>query len=153
MSDGIRTLLERWVEAMDRGDWDAVAEMVHPDYMDEMPQSRERTRGWQNMRAILEGFPDSTGGAPATAEGIQVVEPDAQWVMSPAFTLVKVQGNLDRYTVTTRARYPDGSYWHAIFLVRLKDGKLWRTTSYFAPEFPAPEWRARYVERMEEPAA
>ncbi len=153
MSDTVRSMLERWVTAMDAGDWDAIADMVHPDFMDEMPQTGERTRGWKNMRAILEGFPDSRGGAPAAAENITLVEPEPQWAMSPAFTLVQVHGDHDRYTVTMRAHYPDDTFWHAVFLVRLRDGKLWKTTSYFAPEMPAPEWRAPFVERMDETPA
>ena len=150
MPDAVRAMLERWVEAMDTGDWDAIGAMVHPDFVEEMPQTRERTRGWDNMRAILQGFPDSRGGPPAEAEDITVVEPAQQWAMSPSFTLVQVQGDFDRYTVTMRAHYPDDTYWHGIFLVRLRDGKLWRITSYYAPEMPAPEWRAPFVERMDE---
>jgi hypothetical protein len=34
-------------------------------------------------------------------------------------------------------------------IVELKDGKMWRDTRYYAERFEVPEWRARWVERME----
>ena len=59
-------------------------------------------------------------------------------------------GQAEVYTVTARARYPDGSHWYMIVIARMKDGLIHRTTSFYAPEFPAPEWRAQWVERMTE---
>ena len=55
------------------------------------------------------------------------------------------------YTVTARARYPNGSHWYMIVIARMKDGLVHRTTSFYAPGFPAPEWRAQWVERMQRP--
>ena len=34
-------------------------------------------------------------------------------------------------------------------ILELKDGKIWRDTRYFAEPFEVPEWRSRWVERME----
>jgi hypothetical protein len=38
-------------------------------------------------------------------------------------------------------------------IVEFRDGKIWRDTRYYAQPFEAPEWRAQWVEHMEESAA
>jgi hypothetical protein len=35
-------------------------------------------------------------------------------------------------------------------IVEFSDGKIWRETRYYAEPFEAPEWRAQWVERMED---
>jgi hypothetical protein len=144
-----RAMLERFVAALGQGDWATAGSMIHPEFVDEMPQSGERTRGWENMRATLEQYPGAEGKGVAQAESVRV-DSDESWAMTPAYTLVKVEGSGERYTVTGRLRYPDGTYWRMVILTTMKGGKIWRTTSYYAPEFPAPEWRKPWVERMDE---
>lgn len=53
------------------------------------------------------------------------------------------------YTAVAHVIYPDGSDRHVIQLIRSKDGKIYRVTSFYAPEFEAPDWRAPYVEQGE----
>jgi hypothetical protein len=43
----------------------------------------------------------------------------------------------------------DGQAVHYVSVVELKEGKMWRDTRYYAEPFEAPEWRSRWVERME----
>jgi hypothetical protein len=38
---------------------------------------------------------------------------------------------------------------HFVSIVELRDGEMWRDTRYYAEPFEDPEWRARWVERME----
>jgi hypothetical protein len=38
-------------------------------------------------------------------------------------------------------------------IVEFRDGKIWRDTRYYAEPFEAPEWRAQWVEQMEESPA
>ena len=38
---------------------------------------------------------------------------------------------------------------HGVAIVELHDGKMWRETRYYAEPFEVPEWRARWVERVE----
>ena len=151
MGDDVRALFDRWVDAVSRGDWDTAGTMVHPDFIDEMPQTGERTRGWNNMRAAVEHYPGAGGASPGEMHEFHLISPDERFAMTPAYTLVKVEGSGDLHVATARVGYPDGSYWRMVVLARLKDGKLWRTTSYYAPELPAPEWRKEWVERMEAP--
>jgi hypothetical protein len=64
----------------------------------------------------------------------------------PAYTVIQIQESANDATVVSKLRYPDGSDWLMIALVEIKDGLLYRQTSYFAQSFDAPEWRARWVE-------
>ena len=43
----------------------------------------------------------------------------------------------------------DGRIFHYVSIVELKDGKMWRDTRYYAEPFEAPEWRAKWVERVD----
>jgi hypothetical protein len=45
--------------------------------------------------------------------------------------------------------YGDGRVFDVVVISELKDGKMWRDRWYFAEPFEAPEWRARWVERMD----
>ena len=42
-----------------------------------------------------------------------------------------------------------GQAFHFVSIVELRDGKMWRDTRYYAEPFEVPEWKARWVERME----
>jgi hypothetical protein len=54
----------------------------------------------------------------------------------------------ERYTTIARAKYPDGSRWWVVAIVELRDGKIYRTETYFVPDFEPPEWRRGIVERL-----
>jgi hypothetical protein len=149
MSASPRELFERWIDAVNRQDHAALRTMLHPDYVDEMPQSGERTVGVDNLIAILENYPSMDQMRDAM-ENPQLIGADDRWVMTPNFRVVQVVGDSEVFTVTGAVRYPDGSYWHLIVIARLKDGLIHRTTSFYAPDFPAPEWRAKWVERMKD---
>lgn len=152
MTDSPRALFDRWMEAVNKQDRESLASVLHPDYIDEMPQSGERTRGAANLFAILDNFPRFDEMRDNLSEA-EVIGADERWVLTPSFRVVQVVGEAEVYTVTARARYPDGSHWYVVILARLRDGLIHRTTTYYAPEFPAPEWRAPWVERMERPGS
>ncbi len=101
----------------------------HEDYAMEMPQSGERIRGPENMRAFQEAF---AGYSNLPSIRIRrVLIKDGLWV---------VEGVND---------YGGGQVYYVVLIVELRDGKWWRDTRYYAEPFEAPEWRARWVERME----
>jgi hypothetical protein len=101
----------------------------HEDYAMEMPQSGERIRGPENMRAFQRTF--ATNSTPPSIRIRRVLVRDGLWV---------VEGTND---------YGEGGVYNVVLIVELKDGKWWRDTRYYAEPFEAPEWRARWVERME----
>jgi hypothetical protein len=150
MPESPRTVFQRWLDAVERQDHAALRSMLHPDYIDEIPQTGERTRGAENALAILTNYPGAAEARLALTD-TEVHGADDQWVVAPNFTVIQVVGTDQVYTATSRVRYPDGSHWYMIALVRMKDGLVHRTTTFYAPEMPAPEWRAAWVERMERP--
>ena len=101
----------------------------HEDYAMEMPQSGERIRGPENMRAFQRAF--ATNSTPPSIRIRRVLVREGLWI---------VEGVND---------YGDGGVFNVVLIVELKDGKWWRDTGYYAEPFEAPEWRAHLVERME----
>jgi len=69
------------------------------------------------------------------------------------FTVMKVEGSGTVGTATFMTRYPDGSTWWVVTMYELRGEQIARSTTFFAPLFEAPEWRASCVERIPGPDA
>jgi ketosteroid isomerase-like protein len=123
-------------------EWDRMTEVMHDDVVFEYPQSGERFRGLANVRAQFENYPNLEPGASELAEIIG----DDTYALTPSYTVIRVEGTGEHGTAVIRVRYPDGSWWWAINMIELRDGRVARSRSYFAPDFEAPEWRAPYRE-------
>ena len=104
------------------------------DFEMEMPQSGERFRGRDNLRAMQEAYPTGPEGPP-TVQARRVLVREGLWV---------VEGAID---------YGEGRAFDVVMICELRDGRMWRDRWYFADPFEAPGWRARWVERMEPDAA
>ena len=104
----------------------------HEDYVLEMPQSGERIRGRENMRAFQEAYP---------------TEPSNNRMLRIRMRRVLVRERL--WVAEGVADYPDGRTLDVVVISELKDGRMWRDRWYFAEPFEAPGWRSRWVERME----
>ena len=100
-------------------------EIRHEDYVMEMPQSGERIRGREKMRAFQEAYPN-----PPTMRLRRVIVKEGLWVVE----IVSDYG---------------GRIYHAVIIIELRDGRIWRDTRYYAERFEAPEWRAQRVEKKE----
>ena len=140
-----REVVDRYSRALEAQDLDAVIATLHDDYIEEYPQSGERIRGAANLRGIMSQYP---GGEPRASKVEQIIGAEDSWVMSPSYTPMRVEGSGDQYTTVAHIIYPDGSEWHAIQLIRLRDGRIHRVTSFYASPFEAPDWRAPFVERI-----
>ena len=101
-------------------------ELRDADYVMEMPQSGERIRGRESMRSMQENYPGP-----------------------PSIELRRIVGSGDVWAVEMRSDY-DGRIYHVVMIVEFRDGKIVRETRYYADPFDAPEWRAEWVETMEE---
>jgi hypothetical protein len=112
---------ERLFEAGDR--------LRHPDYVLEMPQSGERIRGREHVRAMQEAYPDP-----------------------PAMRLRRVIGRDDLWVVELVSDYGGRSV-HVLLVLELRDDLISRETRYYAEPFEAPAWRAALVERFDGTAA
>jgi hypothetical protein len=113
-------------EAIGAEDWDQVATYVHEDFVQEWPQSGERIVGRDNAIAINRHFP---GGLPTMR-----------------FRRTVAAGPLA--VLQVELTYADGSRYLGVSVIELRDGKIARETDYFAQPFPAPQWRAQWVEKM-----
>jgi hypothetical protein len=138
-----RSVFEAYLHATNARDVAALEQLLHPDFEDVYPQSGERTRGLANLRAIIENYP---GGGYAGQGTQQVVGTEDRWVMTPAFSLQRIEGTGDTYTGVSRGKYPDGSEWHIVTIGQIRDGLVWRVQTFFAPAFEPPSWRADWVE-------
>lgn len=131
-----RELFTRYVDAVNRKDLVALEKMLHPDFVGDTPQSGERVRGFAALKAQLEAWPGGLLSDSVDPNHARIVEDTERWAISPGFTVVPM-AQPDRYTTVALATYPDGRWW-VITDVQLRDGLVYRTESYFAPELPAP---------------
>jgi hypothetical protein len=146
-----QALSERYAAALASGDLGIIDEVFTEDFVDEYPQSGEVIRGRRNLKAMMEARPGRPGEHGPDLASVRARAGDELRVVAPLFTVVRVQGRGDAGTTTLRARYPDGSWWWIVVVYELRDGRIARSTSFFAPTFEAPGWRAPYVERRAVP--
>ena len=106
-------------------------EMSADDVVQEWPQSGERIRGKENIRAVNLNYPAGSGTNPK-AKLRRVLMPGEAWV---------IEAVID---------YGDGVPVSAVSISETNDqGKVIRQRDYFASPFEAPEWRKQWVEQME----
>lgn len=140
--ESARNVVERYMRAMP-GDPDTLATLRHPDFVVEYPQSGELIRGhdnWQRAHARYREVRSATH---------HVTGGEDNWVLTPGwvgFTATRIVGAGDAFTVEAIATYPGGDTYHVITILELRDRLVYRSRTYFAPPFEAPEWRARWVE-------
>ena len=141
-----RVIVERYAAALAANDSAMTRECLDPDYVGRYPQSGEVIRGIANRLAIGENFP---GQEERKLSGTidEIRGRDDEFVSSPSWTIVHLIGSGDEFTLTGTVTYPNGETWHAVIIITVRGGKVWRETDYFAPPFEAPAWREPFVER------
>jgi ketosteroid isomerase-like protein len=120
-----RQVAEGLWKALQAGAWEAAGGFLHDDFVQEWPQSGERIVGRDNAMAIERNFP---GGLPTMR-----------------FRRTLAGGDLA--VLEVELTYADGGRYLGVSVLELRDGKVVKETDYYAQPFPAPEWRARWVER------
>jgi SnoaL-like domain len=120
-----RDTLERYRHAFfERQEIDAIADLMHDEYIEEYPQSGERIRGKDNVRQVYENYPS----LPTLI--------DYSYRLSGDLAVIEI------------AFEYDGNPTHVCSIVDFEDGKIKKSRAYFAAAFEPPEWRAQWVERM-----
>ncbi len=124
-------LAERVKAVMTANDFEALMELLTTaatdDFVQEWPQSGERLTKDGSIR-LAEVYSEKTGSEPSFT---------FQRMLEAGDVLV-VEGTMD---------YGDGVPVRYVGIAELRDGKIARMTEYFANPFPAPEWRAPFVEQ------
>jgi len=138
--DTNRSIVERYMDAWP-GDYDTLGELRHPDFMEEWPQSGERILGHEAYRKIHENYP---GGIPAV-EPKRIIGSEDRLVLGPGSIPIRVEGRGDLYTIEAVNKYPSGETFYVVVILELRDGKVWRQKTYYAPPFHPPDWRAEWV--------
>jgi hypothetical protein len=132
--DANRRTIERYRDAVERGEMQELTELVDElaadDFVDEWPQSGERIRGRENMRRLNESYEGATGTSPKMK--LREIRSEGN--------LAVIEGTID---------YGDGTPVSYVGIAELENGKLRRLREYFANPFEAPEWRRKFVERMD----
>ena len=96
-----RAAFEAYLDALTQRDMAALGALVHPDFEDVYPQSGERTRGFANLKAIIENYP---GGDLKDLGRERVEGAEDRWVTTPTFTVLRIEGTGNVFTAVQRAR-------------------------------------------------
>ena len=121
----IRSALDQHWAASDANDLEAEHSIYHEDAVLDYPQSGERTRGRRNILNQRASQPNQKH-----------------------FTVRRIIGRGDLWITEFILAY-DGKPSYTVSIMEFRDNKVARETQYFADPFPAPAWRAQWVERME----
>lgn len=144
---GNRATVERYTKAFFlSNDLDAIESTLDPDVEVVFPQSCERFRGRRNVRSYLEQYPGRDREFDASVD--RVVGDDPSWLMSPAYTVLPIEGSGEQFTTVGQVRHLKGGPLHVIQLVVVRDGLIREINAYFAEPFDAPDWRAAFREPL-----
>lgn len=126
-------LAAKFEEVLASGDFAKIGELLREyatdDFVQEWPQSGERLSK-DNSARLAERYPEMSG-------------------TTPKFTYRRMIGGGNVYVVEGTIDYGDGIPVSYVSIGEVRDGKIAKTTEYFANPFEAPAWRADFVERME----
>jgi hypothetical protein len=121
----IRAALDQHWAASDANDFETEHLIYREDAVLDYPQSGERTRGRSNIQ-------DQRNSQPSKKR----------------FTVRRIVGSGDLWVTEFILTY-DGRPTYTVSIMELKGDKVARETQYFADPFPAPAFRAKWVERMD----
>jgi ketosteroid isomerase-like protein len=120
-----RATLEALVAALNAGDLEGLDKVFTDDVVMEWPQSGERIVGEKNRREVYSRFPSLPQVAPR-----------------------RMTGSADLWVVEASLDYGDGDPFQCVFVFEMRDGLIAKETGYWSKPFPAPDWRAPWVERL-----
>jgi hypothetical protein len=121
----IRAALDQHWATSDANDFETEHRIYHEDAVVEYSQSGERARGRcdiQNQRAS---------------------QPSKK-----RFSIRRIIGSGDLWITEFILTY-DGEPSYTVSIMEFRDDQVEREAQYFADPFPAPAWRAQWVERMD----
>ena len=117
--------IRRFFDAIAAADSAPLLEILTPDAVTRWPQSGERMTGAMSCVRVHENYP----GGP------------------PSFDFVRISGAGDTWIAEMVMKYGDEP-WYGVSIVEFDGPRIARLTDCFGPAFPAPAWRAQWVERM-----
>jgi hypothetical protein len=121
----IRAALGQHWAASDANDFETEHLIYHEDAVLEYPQSGERTRGRSNI------------------QGQRASQPS-----NKRFSIRRIIGSGELWVTEFILTY-DAKPSYTVSIMEFRGDKVARETQYFADPFPAPAFRAKWVERMD----
>ena len=121
----IRAALDQHWAASDANDFETEHRIYHEDAVLEYPQSGERTRGRSNIMNQRAGQPNKK-----------------------RFSIRRIIGSGELWVTEFILTYDDKPS-YTVSIMEFQGDKVARETQYFADPFPAPAFRAQWVERMD----
>ena len=122
-----KQILKTFWRTMETNDFHAASQLLHDDYTLDWPQSGERILGRDNFAAINTNYP---------AEG--------QWQFQ--INHILAEGDV----VVTDVNVTDGKIvGRVITFSTIRDEKIWKQVEFWPDPFEAPEWRAKWIQKME----
>ena len=140
------TIAERYSKAIFSGDYEALGELRHDDFIARWPQSGEIVRGHDRWVEITRRYPQSGGDAGVVSGGDKLRVTQVKTPMPFGPPIFAMSGGADTFTLQGQIRYPDGALFHLAAICDIEGGKVIRETTYFCEPFDPPEWRADLVE-------
>ena len=141
-----RDIVERFARAIEQKDFDAQEELLADDVVADTPQSGERIRGKANWIAVARNYPGGVGTIEPGSS--RLVGAEDQWLLTPTFNVMRIEGSGDVYTYAGTITYSNGETWYLVWIVELKDRKIAKAETWYAAPFAAPAWRAQWVEAI-----
>jgi len=118
-----RATVSRFFTALQAGDYAALQEILTADAVTRWPQTGERMTSALSCVRVYENYP----GGP------------------PTYVVQRVSGGGDVWVAELLADY-GAERWYTVSLIEFDGLRIARMTDYFGPSFPAPAWRAAWVE-------
>lgn len=119
-------LIERYEQASVADDFDTMRRLRHPQWQMLWPQSGEIVHGHDNYVAIRTNRPEGAG---------------------PRIEPLRHGGAGDTWWSESIIHYGDGSRWLIVAVYEFSGDLIRRERVYFGQAFPAPAWRAKWVEK------
>ena len=121
----LEALNAHWQASAD-GDINVEHDIYDDDTICDYPQSGERILGRANLQALRSHHP----GKPSGFNVRRIIGKGDLWITE--------------YTITYQ-----GQSAFTVSIMEFRNGKVVHETQYFAEPFEAPEWRSKWVERIE----
>lgn len=123
-----KTIAEFW-EAMGTNDFSHASKWLHPEFEYYMPQTREYLRGRENFAAFNAAYPA-----------------DGEWHFSVQSVISDGLNAVSDVEITDGAMRARAITFHV-----LQDGLIIRQKEYWPDEYPAPDWRADWMQVVDTP--
>lgn len=121
-----KQILENFWSTMATNDFYAAAQLLHGDYVLDWVQSGERIRGRDNFAAINSFYPT-----------------EGTWTFKINHIIAESDLVVSDVDVSDGKRKD-----RVITFSTIRDGKIWKQVEFWLEPFEAPEWRAKWVERI-----